>query len=307
MRLLTYSGDGGTARAGVMLGDSIFDLAELLNLAETSTLSALQRWDIVEPLVVDASKNVERLRGFHKLEHVTLLAPLLYPSAIYCAAANYHDHVRAISKKFNLPAEPDPRDLNLSPFHFLKPARSAIAGPGEVVRLPGFSEQVDWELELVAVIGRKTKDVPAERALEYIAGYTIGNDISVRDMKYLKRNNVADSSPFKSDFISLKGFDQSCAIGPWIASVDEVGDPQKLSMKLWIDDELMQDSSTAEMIFSVAEQVSYLSERVTLWPGDLIMTGTPAGTGIERDRFLQPGQTIRMYIDRIGTMSNSIV
>ena len=131
--------------------------------------------------------------------------------------------------------------------------------------------------------------------------------MSVRDLRYIKIPNVPDHSVFRNDFVGMKAFDQSCVLGPWLTPARLVPDPQRLAMRLWINDELMQDSSTSEMVFTLGEQIAYLSSRVTLLPGDVVMTGTPAGTGMERDRFLRAGETVRMEIEGLGAMTNRVV
>jgi 2-keto-4-pentenoate hydratase/2-oxohepta-3-ene-1,7-dioic acid hydratase in catechol pathway len=189
------------------------------------------------------------------------------------------------------------------PWHFIKTAASVV-GPGAVVRLPAYSKAVDWEVELAAVIGRTAKDVPAEKALEHVAGYTIANDLSARDA--MKRDKLPPGAPFHYDWVSQKCFDGACPLGPWIVPASQIGDPQRLGLKLWVGDELMQDSNTARMIFSTAEQIAMLSSRVTLRPGDLILTGTPAGVGMPRGRFLRPGETVRLWIEKIGELVHRV-
>jgi len=166
--------------------------------------------------------------------------------------------------------------------------------------LPPYSRKVDWEIELAVVIGKAASRVPAARALEYVAGYTIANDLSARD--FVVREGIAPDSPFRFDWISHKGFDGACPLGPWITPARAISDPQALGLKLWVDDVLMQDSSTKYMIYSVAEQIEELSARLTLQPGDLILTGTPAGVGMGRNVFLQAGQNLRLWIEQIGEL-----
>jgi 2-keto-4-pentenoate hydratase/2-oxohepta-3-ene-1,7-dioic acid hydratase in catechol pathway len=164
---------------------------------------------------------------------------------------------------------------------------------------------LDWEAELAAVIGRVAKNVPVESALEYVAGYTASNDLSARD--FTVRPNVPESSPFRYDWISQKSFDRACPLGPWIVPAKQIPDPQRLGIKLWVNDVLKQDSHTSKMIFSLAEQIAHLSARLTLHPGDLILTGTPAGVGLARKEFLKSGDVVRVWIERIGTLSNTLV
>jgi 2-keto-4-pentenoate hydratase/2-oxohepta-3-ene-1,7-dioic acid hydratase in catechol pathway len=307
MQLLTYKDSSGEYRAGVRLGEAIFDAEALTGRREcAAVVSILQGWDVFEPILIDrvGNKAHEQLAP---VEIVALGPPVLYPGAIYCAAANFRDHMHAMAVKLNQPDEPDPRELDMKPYHFVVPGRTCIAGPDEPLQMPSYGKNIDWEIELVAVIGRPAKNVRPERALDHVAAYTLGNDVSVRDHRYLKIPNVAPQSLFRTDFIGMKGFDQSCVIGPWLTLARHIPDPQRLAMKLWLDEELMQDSSTAQMIFTVAEQIAYLSSRVTLLPGDLVMTGTPAGTGMERDRFLRPGETIRISIEGIGELTQRVV
>ncbi|MNN37480.1 Ureidoglycolate lyase [compost metagenome] len=144
-----------------------------------------------------------------------------------------------------------------------------------------------------------------EKALEYVAGYTIANDLSARDA--MRRSKMPPTSPFHLDWIGHKSFDGSCPIGPWIVPASQIADPHRLALKLWVSGELMQDSSTEKLIFDVPEQISMLSSRVTLQPGDMILTGTPAGTGAPKKRFLQPGETVRLSIEGIGEFEHSMV
>jgi 2-keto-4-pentenoate hydratase/2-oxohepta-3-ene-1,7-dioic acid hydratase in catechol pathway len=199
---------------------------------------------------------------------------------------------------------PTMKELGEKPWHFVKTSKSSVVGPGAKVKLPPYSQKVDWEVELTAVIGKAAKDVPVERALDFVAGYTIANDLSARDAMTRAKNPPA--SPFRYDWISQKCFDGSCPIGPWIVPASEIPDPQKLAIRLWVNGELMQDSHTSKMIFGAAEQIAMLSSRVTLWPGDLVLTGTPAGVGMGRQRFLKGGDTVRLWIEGIGEMSHTV-
>jgi 2-keto-4-pentenoate hydratase/2-oxohepta-3-ene-1,7-dioic acid hydratase in catechol pathway len=171
--------------------------------------------------------------------------------------------------------------------------------------MPEYGKLIDWEIELAAVIGRPCRDVPVEQALEFVAGYTVADDLSARD--HVKREGVPDGSPFKWDWISQKCFEGACPLGPWIVPATAVPDPQQLSMKLWVGEDLMQDSHTSRMIFSTAEQIAHLSTRITLHPGDLVLTGTPAGVGMAKRRFLKPGETVRLWIESIGEFSHRVV
>lgn len=308
-KLVSYRAQARMPRAGVLVDDDIYDAARITGQPSyASMLGVLADWNKARRFLDQAARRIRSGQSRAKgtpLKRAKLLAPVLYPGAIFCAGANYTDHVAEMARASNRPPEADPRSLGLKPWHFIKTSRASIVGPGTAVRLPAYAKMVDWEIELVAVIGRKAKDVPLERALECVAGYTIGNDLSARDA--MKREGISNTSPFHYDWISQKCFDGAAPLGPWIVPANEIPDPQTLAMKLWVNDQLMQDSSTSKMIFTAAEQIAQLSSRVTLQPGDLIFTGTPAGVGAGRQVFLKPGDGVRMWIEGIGELSHTVV
>jgi 2-keto-4-pentenoate hydratase/2-oxohepta-3-ene-1,7-dioic acid hydratase in catechol pathway len=223
----------------------------------------------------------------------------LYPGQIWAAGANYQDHIDEVAEGGEYVAT-NAKKIGGRPWHFGKSSRSAIIGHGAQRPLPYYSKMVDWEIELAVVIGRTASRVSAAEALSYVAGYTIANDLSARD--FVVREGIAADSPFRFDWLSHKGFDGACPLGPWITPASAITDPQKLDLKLWIDDQLMQNSNTRHMIFSVAEQIEEISARVTMHPGDVILTGTPSGVGMGRGIFLKPGQQLRLWIESIGEL-----
>jgi len=304
--LSVRSGQG--ARAGVLIGDTMYDAARITGVAaHSSVLGMLEDWSRARRLLARASKRIEsgqaRIKGA-PLKSARLLAPVLYPGAIYCAGANYTDHMAEMARAQGQTPGPTMKELGEKPWHFVKTSRSSVVGPGARVKLPVYSQMVDWEVELAAVIGKVARDVPAERALDSVAGYTIANDLSARDV--MRRDKNPATSPFHYDWLSQKCFDGSCPLGPWIVPADEVPDPQNLGLKLWVNERLMQDSNTSKMIFDTAEQIAMLSSRVTLQPGDLVLTGTPAGVGVPRRVFLKPGDTVKLWIDGIGELSHTM-
>ncbi len=304
-KLCTYGSAPAKGRAGVLIGEELHDAQKLTAVpAYVSTLAILDNWSKSERAIRMAARKAGR---HSRVKAGKLLAPLLYPGSYFCAAANYTDHSQAMAKKSGRPPEPDPRSLGIQPFHFVKSGKQATVGPSEDLPMPHYCQKFDWEIELGAVIGKACSRVSVEDALKYVAGYTVCNDVSVRDAAYMMRPNVRENSPFNCDFISIKGFDKSAVIGPCITPAAQIGDPSNLAMKTWINDELMQDSNSGKMIFSTAEQIACLSQRITLLPGDVVMTGTPAGTGAERGRFLKKGETIRMWIEKIGEVCNKVV
>ena len=300
-RVLSYQSSDGP-RAGMAVGDVVYDLATLVGRATCQTvLGTLNDWENAKPLLEEAATSTAGKFG-RRLSEMTLLAPILYPPTIYCAGANYTDHVANMARIQNIPNEPDPHELGLHPWHFIKVSRCVVAN-GEPVEL--CSEKLDWEAELGLVIGKKMKNVPLASALDHVAFYTIGNDLSARDLT--ARPHIAVQSPFKYDWIGQKVFDGACPMGPWLVPASDIGDPQKLSIKLWVNSELKQDSNTSRMIFTAAEQISHLSSRITLYPGDVVLTGTPSGVGAERGEFLKRGDNVKITIEKIGDLVTPIV
>jgi 2-keto-4-pentenoate hydratase/2-oxohepta-3-ene-1,7-dioic acid hydratase in catechol pathway len=302
-KLATYQTADGP-RAGVVLGDTVVDVERLTGRpAYMSVLGILEDWQNARALLQDAAAKAGQDGKGQPLQQTQLRAPVLWPSAIYCAGANYSDHAAEMAARANRPPEPDPKSLGLKPWHFIKASR-ALADPGATVSASHYTKKLDWEVELAAVIGKTAKNVPVEKALDHVAGYTAANDLSARDLS--RRPHVSETSAFKSDWIGQKSFDGACPLGPWIVPARDIPDPQNLAIKLWVNDVLKQDSNTGKMIFSIAEQISHLSMGMTLHPGDVILTGTPAGVGSARNEFLQPGDVVRIEIEGIGTLANTV-
>jgi 2-keto-4-pentenoate hydratase/2-oxohepta-3-ene-1,7-dioic acid hydratase in catechol pathway len=304
-KLATYkSGDG--PRAGLVIGDDVFDAAKLTGKpAYATVLGILADWKRAEGALKKAAAGAAKSRAKRlPLKKTKLLAPVQYPSAIYCAGANYADHAAAMAAREGAPPPADPHEQGLKPWHFIKASRT-ITDPGTSIKLTGYAESMDWEIELAAVIGKPAKDVSIEKALSYVAGYTVSNDLSARDRG--RRPPVPAASPFKMDWTKHKTFEGSCPLGPWIVPASDIKDPQNLGLKLWVNGELKQNSNTGKMLFSLAEQISQLSENMTLHPGDLILTGTPSGTGAESGTFLKSGDTVKLWIENIGEIENRMV
>jgi 2-keto-4-pentenoate hydratase/2-oxohepta-3-ene-1,7-dioic acid hydratase in catechol pathway len=176
-----------------------------------------------------------------------------------------------------------------------------VIGPGDEIRLPPETSQLDWEIELAAVIGTAGRRISAARALDHVAGYSIVNDISARDL------NVRGDYPFKFDWFQGKCHDTFAPFGPWIVPAWSIAEPQALDMRLTVNGEEMQKDSTRNMIWTLREQIDYLSTVVTLEPGDVIATGTPTGVGMGRGIYLKPGDVVSASIDGIGTLINTVV
>jgi 2-keto-4-pentenoate hydratase/2-oxohepta-3-ene-1,7-dioic acid hydratase in catechol pathway len=303
-KLATYQTPDGP-RAGLVIDDKLFDATKLTGKAAyASVLGILADWRAAQGALkkAAAAAGKSRVKAL-PLSRAKLLAPVRWPSAIYCAGANYADHAAEMARRMNRPMEPDPHTQGLKAWHFMKAPR-ALADPGATVKISGVSDRVDWEVELAAVIGKPAKNVPEEKALDYVAGYTAANDLSARDRG--PRPNISDTSPFKADWTKHKSFDGSCPMGPWIVPASDIGDPQNLGLKLWVNDVLKQDSNSKDMIFNLAEQIAQLSSGMTLHPGDVVLTGTPAGVGSARGEFLKAGDVVKIWIEKIGTLTTKM-
>lgn len=222
---------------------------------------------------------------FTPLASARLRAPIPRPPKITCVGLNYADHAREQG------IEP-PK----SPIFFLKSVNT-ICGPGDRIVLPPLSTQVDYEAEIAVVIGKRGRDIPEEKAYEYIAGYMILNDVSARDFQF------QDNQWYRG-----KSCDTFAPTGPWIVTTDEVPDPHKLRIALTLNGQTMQDSNTSQLIFKVPYLVSYLSQSLTWEVGDLISTGTPPGVGVFRKPpvFLKSGDKIDVSVERLGTLTNRV-
>jgi len=307
-QLITHLVDK-TPQAGVVIDEVVYPAAKLLADPHLSSVMAImQDWGTSHKTLKAQAKAVRnkdiRPKGL-PLSTCKLLAPLLYPGQIYCAGANYTDHMQEMARVAGIPPGPNMKELGEMPWHFIKTSRSSIVGPNARVKLPHYSKMVDWEIELAAVIGKTCSHVSAKDAMKYVAGYTIANDLSARDASRRPKN--PSTSPFHMDWIGQKCFDGACPIGPWIVPANQVKDPHHLEMKLWVNGELMQDSNTKFLIFDTAEQIEALSSRITLQPGDLVLTGTPAGVGMGRKLFLHSGDQVRLWIEQLGEFSHTMI
>ncbi len=297
-RLLNYVGDDGEARPGLGVGDGVIDLQAALDgrdvtgFSAVSTLAVLENWDAALPVFSEIAAGGADATP---LDDVQLLAPILYPGAIFNAAANYTDHQKEMNQGKSLTKE------ETTPYFFLKSGAHCVIGPGAEIRLPKVSQQVDWEAELGVVIGRPARNKTLENAHDCVAGYTIFNDISARDLSQpLGRR-------WNTDWFVHKNFDGAGPLGPWMVPADDIPDPHDIEIKLWVNDEQMQDSNSKYLFFNINEQIEFLSRRMTLRPGDVIATGTPSGVGRPRGIFLKPGDTVSIELGGIGTLRNPVV
>ena len=283
MRLASFSLADGRPRPGLVLGEEILDLSDpVTGLPQT-----------MAELLALGSVGLERARaaraggaGRHDVSAVRRHAPVPDPPAILAIGMNYRAHVAELGR--------EPPEWQ----YWFNKQRTAIAGPGDPIVLPAVSDMVDYEGELALVIGPRCQNVPAARAFEVVAGFTVINDVSARDWQW--------RSP---TFTLGKSFDTHAPCGPELVTGDELGNPGSLAIRTWVNDELRQDSTTADLIFGCAEMIEYLTTAFPLEPGTIIATGTPAGVGagFEPPRFLTAGDTVRIAIEGIGELSNPVV
>ncbi|WP_249729480.1 MULTISPECIES: fumarylacetoacetate hydrolase family protein [unclassified Chelatococcus] len=294
MWALTTAEFGNEPTACLMVGDTLYPLNELAaahDVALPETVAGVfADWARCEPLLADLAHDAT---GGRRVAEIQLLAPLQYPGKILCAGANYYDHMA----EMGFPGvTKDSQRL----FFFMKPPRNAIVGPGATVLMPRGTQAFDWEIELAAVVGRTARHVSVDEALSYIAGYTVAIDFSARDF------NKAPEQFYKLDWVAGKANDTCCPIGPCITPASLFPNPQAARLRLSVNGELKQNGSAEQMIFSIAEQVARASEIMTLDPGDLLLTGTPAGVGVPKQTFLKVGDRVDAEIDGIGKLSVTI-
>jgi 2-keto-4-pentenoate hydratase/2-oxohepta-3-ene-1,7-dioic acid hydratase in catechol pathway len=220
------------------------------------------------------------------LAEARIHAPIAAPEKVIGIGLNYEDHAAETGS-----------DIPEKPIVFAKYPNTVI-GPGETITIPPITEQADYEAELAVIIGKTARNVPESEALEYVFGYTNANDVSSRDLQFSEGGQWTRS----------KSIDTFCPLGPYIATADEVEDPQDLSVRCTLNGEVMQDGTTSKMIFSVAELVSFLSQGMTLVPGDVIVTGTPPGVGSARDPqvWLKDGDEVTIEIEGLGALTNPV-
>lgn len=295
-RLLSRRAADGPA-VGVLVGDRVYPAGDLLagsDVDASSVMAILARWPEAHEALAAAAANAEPEGGM-ALSEVEVLAPVLYPGSIFCAGANYWDHLEEMD------GPTDRKDRASEPWFFMKSSAVSVVADNYAVAIPPKTHQLDWEAELAVVLGRTAKDVSVEDAAGVIAGYTIINDLSARDLM-----TRTDRPPAMSyDWVGQKCFDGAAPMGPWLTPAAYIGDCRDLDVKLWVNDVLKQDSNTSELIHDIHEQIAWLSGQLTLLPGDVIATGTPSGVGLPRGTFLAPGDVVRIEIEGCGSLTNS--
>jgi 2-keto-4-pentenoate hydratase/2-oxohepta-3-ene-1,7-dioic acid hydratase in catechol pathway len=269
-------------RTGVVVDDAVVDLTD----PSVALPGDMTDFLVAGPAAIERADDATR-SGARRLalDQVHLRPPVPHPAKVLGIGLNYAAHVAETGAT--------------RPEHqvWFNKQRTCVIGPGDAIEIPRVSAQVDYEGELAMVIGRRCRHVPAAGAASVVAGFTVLNDVTVRDWQWRTPTWTLG-----------KSFDTHGPTGPWIVTGDEVGDPHRLGLRTWVNGDLRQDASTDDLIFSCWEQVEYLSTVFTLEPGDIISTGTPAGVGMSFDppRWLVDGDVVRIEIDRVGTLENPV-
>jgi 2-keto-4-pentenoate hydratase/2-oxohepta-3-ene-1,7-dioic acid hydratase in catechol pathway len=328
----TFSAAGSRPFAGLVRGEQVIALHTLQRLADErglvlkgseSVFALLQNWEAnfaaLSDLLALAGQGHGQALDWAPLSSLRVHAPVDLPRQIFCTGANYFKHVVDMLVSMGPGAHPGTEKMTTaelrahaeelmherartgSPYFFSK-IPSAITGPYDPVILPAIASQPDWELELAVVIGKPARNVRREDAAQYIAGYTIANDITSRDLIWCK-----EPKAMGTDWISSKNSPTFLPLGPYLVPAAFVADPAQLQIVLKLNGEVMQDESTSDMIFDIAHQIEYISSRVQLWPGDVICTGSPAGNGIHYKRYLRDGDVMEASITGLGEQRNPCI
>ncbi|MEM0121120.1 MAG: fumarylacetoacetate hydrolase family protein [Thermoprotei archaeon] len=294
MRLLNYASDSGV-RVGLMNDGKVYDLVEAGRKAGLDRLTSVTTIDdVLErgllPEVLRLTRVPPNIRSVDKLR---VLTPILKPQKILMVAVNYPSHGRESGVK--PPAEP----------YFFTKFTSCLVADGEPILVPRISKKVDWEVELAVIIGKRGKYIGAERAFEYVAGYTVANDVSFRDHQFPQPGR---ETPLGYNWVKGKSLDSSLPLGPWLVTTDEVKDPYSLRLTLYVNGEKRQDALAGDMFFRIERLIEYVSSGITLQPGDVICTGTPAGVAaFSGAPYLKGGDIVEARIDGVGSLRNPVV
>ncbi|WP_026435433.1 fumarylacetoacetate hydrolase family protein [Acidovorax sp. JHL-9] len=302
--IATYMTSAGSTvpRMGLVVDNAVYDAQAAVQAAAPGAqpvpadlAGLLAGWDASAAALqaLDSAAQAIRQGRIQPLRQEAALAVPYAPARIFATASNYYEHAAEMGTQLAARSES-------SPYIFMK-AETSVTPTKTAVVMPASTMKLDWEVELAVVIGRGGRHIAEKDAYAHIAGYTVINDISARDLT--RRSDY----PFSHDWFRGKSFDTFAPLGPWFVPRDCVGDPMDLRMQLTVNGESMQDASTKGMIFNIAEQIAYLSSILTLKPGDLIATGTPTGVGMGRGLFLKPGDVMVASIEQIGAIENQVV
>jgi 2-keto-4-pentenoate hydratase/2-oxohepta-3-ene-1,7-dioic acid hydratase in catechol pathway len=283
----------GNSKPVVLIDRRVFEVDEVLGTSSghSTLLDVFRDWDAYRPAISQAVAKFCNSRQGYDPETLVYETPIAHPRAVICIGVNYRDHL-AEMKVAVAPA---------FPYSFLRPP-SSLAAHQEEIRLPSGARMIDWEAELGIVIGRRVKPGDHSEPVDAVAGYTVINDVSARDW-------IATSPPVGIDWVMQKAWDKFQPTGPWITPSEFVADPQSLSIELSVNGTVKQRSNTAQMIFGVREIMRHLAGIMTLEPGDIIATGTPAGVGYGKmpREFIRSGDEVRVTVEGLGTLKNRFI
>lgn len=306
MRLLRFFDANDRVRLGLREKDDVIDVTgaakELWGEEVSSPLPLIATWGNSAKRLKDLVAVVRRERKDYllPLADLRLDAPLRDAPKLLALAGNYRQHVVEGG------LAPIEESAAVTPQIFSKPVSTTINAPGAPIVIRPGNIFLDWEIELAVILGGRGRDIPAEEALSYVFGYTLINDISERRFNSNLRDRKArEFDPF-FDWLLGKWFDGAAPLGPELVTADEVPNPHHLRIRLWVNDQLMQDANTSEMIHSIPEVISYISKVMTIEPGDILAMGTPAGVGMARGISLKPGDRVRGEIEGLGVLENPV-
>jgi 2-keto-4-pentenoate hydratase/2-oxohepta-3-ene-1,7-dioic acid hydratase in catechol pathway len=282
MKLCTFKSRASVPAVGLVMAGQVVAIRDHFADAPATMIDLIAEWDLWQkPLAELAASDVSGL----PISEVTLLAPVPRPGKILGIGLNYADHVQ--ESGVDMPADQ----------LWFAMMSTAANGPYAPIDLPKVSQALDYEAEMVFIVGKRGRHLSADNAREAIFGYCVGNDVSVRDWQLRT-----------SQFVLGKSFDTHAPFGPWIVTADEIADPHQLGIRCFVNDEKRQDSNTAQLIFNCYQQIEHLSKVMTLEPGDVIFTGTPGGVGVgfKPPRWLREGDRVRVEIDGLGMLENQV-
>jgi 2-keto-4-pentenoate hydratase/2-oxohepta-3-ene-1,7-dioic acid hydratase in catechol pathway len=279
MKLATFQATDKRERIGLVIGEGLVEITDIAS----DMIALIADWPSLKAKVAARAREET---AHYRLKDVRLLAPVPRPQKVMAIGLNYADHIAESG------AQTPEKQI------WFGKLGNAINGPYDPIEIPKASSKIDWEAEMVFVIGKRSRHVAKENAADVIFGYACGNDISVRDWQF-----------HTPQWLVGKSFDTHAPIGPWIVTADEIGDPHALGIRCVVNGETKQSSNTKNLVFNCFDQIAYLSEAMTLMPGDMVFTGTPGGVGqsMKPPQFLKAGDTVRIEIDKIGAIEAKMI
>ena len=272
------------------------DMLSFLNAGNKAMVAARKLVSAVDDGLGDEPKPDAKVT--HLLTKVRLKAPVPNPAKLFCLAGNYQDHIEEGGGRISAQDRETPRV-------FMKPPTTTVIGHEDHILIPPIARAIDWEGELAVVIGRKGKAIPSKDALKHVAGYTIMNDVSERQLQIKTRTKSRPKDEW-FDWLNGKWLDTAAPIGPWMVTADEIKNPQDLDISTFVNGSRKQHNNTGQMLYYVADIIEYISAIITLEPGDIISTGTISGVGATTGTFLKAGDRVEIEISKIGVLKNNV-